>query len=50
MSSKESDTIDDGEVWEATYYADRPSKWAAMREELLKTLEEKQGANAIASS
>mmetsp|Transcript_25314 Transcript_25314/g.42941 ORF Transcript_25314/g.42941 Transcript_25314/m.42941 type:complete len:199 (-) Transcript_25314:227-823(-) len=50
VSSKESDTIDDGEVWEATYDADRPSKWAAMREELLNTLEEKQGANAIASS
>ena len=50
VSSKDSDTIDDREVWEATYDADRPSKWAAMREELLKTLEEKQGANATAST
>jgi large subunit ribosomal protein L24 len=45
ISSKESDTLNDDDVW-ATTYKGRPSKWASMREELLNSLGEKNKEDA----
>ena len=43
IPSEDSDTMDDGEVWAATY-VERTNKWEDMREELVKKLEEREGS------
>ena len=49
IASKESDTVNDDDVWGETY-VEGPSKWAAMREELLKTLDERATTTTTTSS
>lgn len=49
VASTDSDTLEDGDVWEVTYDANdgHADKWTRMREELLKTLEGAEGAAAL---
>ncbi len=42
INSEESDTLSDEDVWAETY-EEKPSKWAALREELLKMEQEMKG-------